>query len=437
MFAYYLKLASRSIARTPAVSLLMIAAVGLGIGVCMTMLSVYALMSGDPIPQKSDRLRAVQLDSWDPNQPFSEPDLPPTQLTWRDALALAERTPADIPRAAMAGVGFTLQVPGSRDTRPEIVSGRATTADFFPMFEVPFRYGAGWDRLADRDAANVVVLSRELNDRLFGGQDSTGRSVEVAGQVLRVVGVIADWNPTPRFYDLNTGAFSPSDGAFVPLALLERHRDDWGVNGSINCWQPPPADGVFSSECVFTQFWVELADEAAARDYHGFLDAYVQEQKQLGRFERPLNNRLPDVNEWLDINEVVADDNTVLLGLSFMFLGVCLLNMVGLLLAKFLGRAGDVGVRRALGASRGQIFKQHLIEVGMLGAAGGLIGLALAWGGLAGVRALYDDYERVAHLDVELAGVALGLAVLAGLVAGLYPAWRICRIPPAVYLKTQ
>ena len=437
MLAYYLKLAWRSLARTPAVSALMIVAVGLGIGVCMTMLSVYTLMSGDPIPHRSDRLYAVQLDSWDPNQPFAEPNEPPNQLTWRDSQALAERTPAGIPFAAMAGVGMTFEVPDARDVRPEIVTGRATTADFFAMFDVPFLYGAGWDRLADGDAAHVVVLSRGLNDELFGGEDSTGRSVEAGGRILRVIGVIDDWSPTPRFYDLSTGAFDQAEDAFMPLALFDRYRDDWGVNGSINCWEPPPAEGLFASECVFTQFWVELPDEAARQDYHAFLDAYVQEQKRLGRFQRPLNNRLSDVNEWLEVNEVVADDNRVLLGLSFMFLGVCLLNMVGLLLAKFLGRAGDVGVRRALGANRVEVFKQHLTEVGLLGAAGGVVGLALAWGGLAGVRALYENYERVAHLNFELVLVALGLAVLAGIAAGLYPAWRVCRIPPAVYLKTQ
>jgi putative ABC transport system permease protein len=436
MLAYYLTLAARSLRRTPGISALMVLAIGLGIGVCMTMLSVYALMSGDPIPQKSDRLYAVQLDSWDPNQPFAEPNEPPDQLTWRDATALNERSPAGVRRVAMAGVGLTLEVPGS-DVRPEIVSARAATADFFDMFDVPFLHGGGWDRLADRDAGQVVVLSRELNQTLFGDEDSTSRTVKVGDVHLRVVGVMDDWRPTPRFYDLTTGAFDPVEGAFVPLSLFDRHRDDWTHNGSINCWEPPPAEGLFASECVFVQFWVELPDAAAVRDYHGFLDAYVREQQRLGRFQRPLNNRLSSVTEWLDANEVVEDDNTVLLGLSFMFLVVCLLNMVGLLLAKFLGRAGDVGVRRALGASRAEVFKQHLTEVGLLGALGGAVGLILAWAGLAAVRSLYENYESVAHLNFELVLAAIGLAVLAGLAAGLYPAWRICRIAPAVYLKTQ
>jgi len=281
------------------------------------------------------------------------------------------------------------------------------------------------------------VLSSKLNDKLFGGEDSTGRDVRIGQELFRVIGVIGDWEPTPRFYDLTAGAFSPIDDAFVPLSLLDRRKDDWGINGSVNCWQAPPAEGIFQSDCVFTQFWVELPDAAAVRDYHAFLDAYVQEQKKLGRFQRPLNNRLSDVRTWLDVRKVVRDDNTVLLGLSFMFLLVCLLNAVGLLLAKFLGRAGDVGVRRALGASRTRVFQQHLTEVGVIGAAGGVLGIGIAWLGLLGVRQLYADYERVAHLNGELVFVAIGLAVAAGLVAGLYPAWRICRIQPATYLKTQ
>ena len=437
MIAYHLRLALLSLRRTPAVSLLMIVAVGLGIGVSMTMLSVYTLMAGDPIPGKSAVLHAVQLDSWSPDQPFDEPNEPPLQLTWRDALALAERSPDGLRRTATVGTGFVVEVPGADDVRPEIVSARAATADFFQLFEVPFLHGAGWGAAGDADAAPVIVLSRSLNDKLFGGEDSVGREVRVGSDILRVVGVIDEWQPTPRFYDLNTGAFADTDDAFVPLTLLDRHQLQWGVNGSVNCWQAPPAEGIYHSECTFAQFWIELPDAAAVENYRAFLDAYVLEQKKLGRFPRPLNNRLSDVRAWLDVNEVVRDDNSVLLGLSFMFLLVCLLNTVGLLLAKFLGRAGDVGVRRALGASRARVFQQHLTEVGVLGVLGGLLGLVIAWLGLEGVRRLYVDYERVAHLNAELVATAIALAVAAGLVAGLYPAWRICRIQPAACLKTQ
>ena len=131
------------------------------------------------------------------------------------------------------------------------------------------------------------------------------------------------------------------------------------------------------------------------------------------------------------------DDNRVLVGLSFMFLAVCLLNMIGLLLAKFLGAAPLVGLRRALGASKSAIFRQHLVEVGVIGLGGGLLGIALAALGLWGVRNLYENYDELTRLDIPMVLTAIGIAVMSGLLAGFYPTWRVCRVQPAAYLKTQ
>jgi len=133
----------------------------------------------------------------------------------------------------------------------------------------------------------------------------------------------------------------------------------------------------------------------------------------------------------------VPDDNRVLVGLAFMFLGVCLLNTVGLLLAKFLGAAASVGLRRALGASRRRVFQQHLVEAGVLGLAGGVLGLGVAALGLLGVRHLYENYDSLTRLDITTGLVALGIAVASGVIAGLYPTWRVCSISPAAHLKTQ
>jgi putative ABC transport system permease protein len=182
---------------------------------------------------------------------------------------------------------------------------------------------------------------------------------------------------------------------------------------------------------------VELRGSEKAAAFQEFIDNYVREQKALGRFERPLNNHLRHPDEWLRVNEAVQDDNRVLVGLSFMFLAVCLLNMIGLLLAKFLGAAPLVGLRRALGASKSAIFRQHLMEVGVIGFAGGLLGIALAALGLWGVRNLYQNYDELTRLDFTMLLTAIGIAVLSGLLAGFYPTWRVCRVQPAAYLKTQ
>ncbi len=79
---------------------------------------------------------------------------------------------------------------------------------------------------------------------------------------------------------------------------------------------------------------------------------------------------------------MVPNEVRILILVSFGFLLVCLMNAMGLMLAKIMGRAGDIGVRRALGASRAAIFAQCLIETGVVGLAGGILGLGLTALGL-------------------------------------------------------
>jgi putative ABC transport system permease protein len=124
---------------------------------------------------------------------------------------------------------------------------------------------------------------------------------------------------------------------------------------------------------------------------------------------------------------------------SFSFLLVCLINAVGLMLAKFMSRDAEVGVRRALGATRAAIFMQCLMETGVIGAAGGLLGLALCAWGLAGIRALVAGGPSVAYMYIDAGDVliALALAVAATLIAGLYPTWRMTQVQPALQLKVN
>ncbi|MEL6869096.1 MAG: ABC transporter permease [Pseudomonadota bacterium] len=436
MLKYYFRLAWSSIRRNPLLTMLMIGAIALGIGVSMTTLTLYYVMSSNPLPFKSEQVYAVQLDAWDPEEPYYDDDSPPPQLTYGDAAAMMR---SDIPtyQATMISRGFSVKT-DQPEARPQRVSGRATYGDFFAMFDVPFAYGTGWDRAADDAAERVVVLSKDANEKFFGGTNSVGEVIYMDEQPFRVVGVLASWRPVTRFYDLNTGAFNDPEDVYVPF--LVPISLEYGAFGNTNCWKPENIESYeqfLQSECIWVQHWAQLDSAAQKAEFLAFMDGYAAEQNALGRFARPRNNRLSTVTEWLDAREVVSADNTLLVVLSFMFLLICLLNTVGLMLAKFINRAPLVGVRRALGASRLDVISQHAVEVLIVGIGGGLVGLCFAYLGLLAVRSWYEGYEYLAKLDVTMMLVAIALAISAALLAGLYPTWRISRIQPAVHLKTQ
>ena len=448
MLSYYLRLASKSFRRTPGLTALMICAIASGIGACIVTLTVYHAVSGNPIWWKNSVLYAVTMDSWDPAQPAdsANPTLPPPQLTYRDATYLMT---SSIPKhkAIMTQLlGMLSGAPGQRAPVP--VMTRATTADFFPMFDVPFEFGGGWDAAADQGPGPVIVLSHIENEKLFGGANSVGRTLIWNGRQFRIVGVLKEWQPAPRFYDLNEGGgFNRTEEAYVPFTwaptlqqLPSGHMDSWG-SVSVNNYQE-----FLNSESNWIEMWVELPTAASRGDMLAFMNSYWAAQRKAGRFQRPLNNHLTDVGDWLKVNHVVSADNSILLRLAFAFLAVCLINTIGILLAKFLRRSAVTGLLRALGASRRQIFWQHLVEVGAIAVVGAAAGVVVGVIGLKAVQALYDtgntdfggsNYAALAHFDPVGIAWALGLAALSTVAAGLYPAWTIGRVPPSRYLKSQ
>ena len=438
MFLYNLRLARLSLMKQPLLTALMVAAIGVGVGACMTVLTFVYTLTSDPIPEKSDQLFAVRVDSWSPDEPYDEhkPEEAPWQLTHPDAMALLE-SPVPTRHAAMRKAVYTV-VPENQDLAPFLTISRMTGVDFFKMFNVPFLYGSGWDKRADDNAENVVVLSRETNETLFGGENSVGREVRFGSETFTVTGVIDEWQPAVLYYDLNNGPTNDVEDVFMPFTITDRREVDG--SGNTNCWKDEEINGYFDllqSECVYVQFWAELETDAQRADYQSWLDSYTDGQKALGRFERPTNNRLSTVTEWMEIQEVASNEIWTVMSIGVLFLAACMFNTIGLILARFVAKAPVIGLRRALGASKAAIFRQHLVEVGLVGFAGGILGLGLSVLGLAGIQALLDDEYRTGQLNFELVGIAIVMAIVSAILAGLYPTWRVCQLAPAGYLKTQ
>ena len=436
MFAYYFQLGLRSLRRNPALTALMVMAIGFGVAASMITYSVFRAVSGNPIPQKSAQLFTPQVDSWGPQQNLKGE--PPEALDYVDAMALM-RTHQAKRQTLLYPVQMSVLPGGNRDL-PLAANGYAVDSDFFPMFEVPFRYGGAWSAQDDQARSAEVVISGPLNQKLFGGVDSVGRTVNLNGHDYRVAGVTRHWNPQPRFFDLfSTQGFADASDFYMPFTrALDLHMRTGGRNScrgklTFTTWQ-----GWLQSRCVWVTPWVELDSAAAVARYRHFLQNYAADQQRAGRFGWAPNVRLRDVMQWLDYEHVVPPESRISLLVALAFFVICLVNTIGLLLAKFLRRAGEIGVRRALGATRGQIYTQYLIEAGTVGVAGGLLGLLFTAVGVAGVGVLFPpQIARLAQLDLSLVGLTLAVAVVATVLAAFYPAWRAARVQPAWQLKSN
>lgn len=439
MLVYHLRIAVKSLRRGPMLSALMVAGIGLGIAVSTAFVAAYHTVAKDPIPAKSDRLYYVMLDSWNPERAYDDdrPKDPPNQVTYRDAMALME-SPVPTYKTAMFKTELTV-FSSRREERPFRARTRVCFRDFFTLFDAPFQYGGAWGKEADAGPQPVVVLDHETNQKLFGGSNSVGRAVRIEDRDFTVAGVLAPWYPKPKFYDPHNDAFEQPEQIFVPfrLAPVMQFRSSGNTSGW-KSWGNSYED-TLQSEAVWIQYWVQLDDAKQKDTYLSWLNGYVGEQKKQGRFGRPLNNRLVDVPDWLDWMQVVPRSAKTLLMISLLFLMVSSVNLIGILLGKFLARSPEVGVRRALGASRGHIFLQHLLECELVGLMGGALGVLASLPVLHGIDRLnrFGDGPPLFQLELPMLGVGILLALVAGLVAGIYPAWRICRIPPAAHLKAQ
>ena len=293
MLAYNMRLAVKSFKRNPGLTLLMVCAIALGIAACIVTMTLYHAMSGNPIWWKNDRLFAVTMDNWDPNKPFdpAHPG-PPPQLTYRDALYLGDsKTPL---RHVVMHRDRAVVTGGTAQSHPLPVTTRVTTADFFAMFDVPFLYGGGWSTAADQGPEPVIVLSKEENEALFGGINSVGRTIRWNDHEFRIVGVLNNWNPRPKFYDLNKDpVISPYTGKVVPVETpVSRARPEAAPAAVAPRPAPAPAEETAAPEPQEAEF-VSL-EEA---------DAEAQGAKA------PVETAEPDLEEEVEMDEAL-DDST-------------------------------------------------------------------------------------------------------------------------------
>ena len=451
MFAYNAKLAFKSLNDRPSLTILMVAAIAIGLGLFMTTLTLAHQAGKIPIPHISQQIHLVQLDNREVTADDAENFNEMVDLTYQDTNNLLNLKMAGAEQTLVWNSYGILNVE-EQNIQPLRSSIVATNHSFFNMFEVPFLYGKAWDSDADQFAQAVIVLTKKSNDYLFGGTNSVGQQVRLNTQVLTVIGVLDDWFLARKFYDRSYYQAFPDQGLIPSNFAFDNNLPR---NARFDCWSTTTNPRKFTnnyltelktSECAWITFWAKLPNNTK-EDYQTQLGQYIDSQKLLGRFPRKNQYFLTNINEQLSIISSMGGRQQMLGIISYMFFAVCLINAVSILLAKFMRRTKEVSLRRALGAKKRTILQQHLIEVILIGVIGGLFGIAVTYLGLQAmlrVNLYASDYMRTAadlmpyhQMDWEMIMMAFSVSVGCTLLVGLYPIWRICNVSPASQLKAQ
>lgn len=427
MFSYYLKLSLLNLKRAPTLYLLVVMTLAIGVGVFTANLALLKTMANDPIPEKSSVLFHVSMNTW-PATTSSDKTLDVTR--YRDAMAILDSGIATTGSTSYRSQAFTRDANSPSLTR-YLGEVRAATPSFLSMMDAPIQYGSGFTE----DNANEVVIGHAFNQTLFNGENSVGKTLEVNGVLMTVVGVLAEWDLRPMFYHVHEGLeFMGTEDLFVPLEtaldnnfyakIRTTSTDNWSTMAETR-----------EKSAYYLQTWVELDTPEQKQKLQAFMDNYAQQLKDANQLPSDINNLLHDVNEWLEFKEVVDSRILAFAIATSLFLIVCLFNASSLLLARYNATNFETALKRALGAGKKQIIHQGLVEGTLAGSIAGLASLILSYGFLHISIYLIPDLEQLARFDISMLALGFFTALATTLLSAMYPVFRASRFGISTSLK--
>lgn len=427
MFNYYIKLSLRNLFRNRLFFTLMISTLAVGVGVFLANLAIIKSMATDPIPHKSDRIFNVSINVW----PFDSADPRLIEIMrYDDAMHILKNEIATNTMVHYQSQVYTRDMNAEHLTRHKAIV-RATTQGFFPLTEAPFAFGGSWQQ----DHAKQLVIGHSLNQDVFGGGNSVGKTLEIDGKPFEIVGVLKPWSLKPVFYQASPKeAFSATDDIYVPIETAL--DNEWAIN--VRNMATERIDSVSDNRGkngFFIQAYVQLDNQQQINEMQQYLDNYSQHRKQQGEYLRANENRMLNIKEWLDFKEVV-DERMLAFGLATaLFLAVCIFNASSLLLARYHSTRFETGLRRAVGASMKAVFYQGVIESFVIGSCCALLALLFGWLFLQISISLFPALQNTSDIDLTLVVIGIVIAQVTSFVSMFYPLIQSCKTPLSTTLK--
>ncbi|MDU0113437.1 ABC transporter permease [Psychrosphaera aquimarina] len=427
MFNYYLKLSVRNLIRNRLFFILMISTLAIGVGVFLANIAIIKTMSSDPIPHKSDRIFNVSLNVWTGDNPDAKLI---EVMRYDDAMHILKNDIATHTMVHYQSQVYARDINSKSLTRHQAVV-RATTPGFFPLTEAPFTYGGVWQQ----DHAKQIVIGDTLNQQVFGGGNNVGKALEIDGKAFEVVGILKPWELKPLYYHAAYGQkFKTTDDIYAPIETAL--DNEWAINvRSTSTDRINSVSDNRGKNGYFIQAFVQLENQQQKNAMQAYIDNYSQHRQEQGEILRANENRLLDVNQWLDHNEVVDERMIAFALATSLFLAVCIFNASSLLLARYHSARFETGLRRAVGARMKDVFYQGLVESILIGCVCAVFSLFFGWLFLQISTRLFPALERTSDIDFSLIAIGIFVALVTSFISMLYPLIRSCRTPLSTTLK--
>jgi putative ABC transport system permease protein len=328
------------------------------------------------------------------------------ELTWEDAEALRrEAQSLSSVSPAYRKLAETLRY-RDRQTDTPILFGVTPHYEFTQtQYAERGRFISEADMLA---RSNVCVLAQDVVRALFRDEDPLGKEIKLGGTPFRVVGVM---EPLGNFFGQ-----SRDNSVFIPLTTYHKYYPE-----------------VVVPETVFFVI-VRPHTRADVRPAIDEVTDILRRRRQVPA-GAPNNFGVSSQDSLLDFyNQLTGATALVLTAVSFVALLIGGIGVMNIMLVSVTERTREIGVRKAVGATRGNILWQFLVEAAVLTGIGGAAGLAVG----EAASLLMNRYSPLpAYVPVWAVLVGLGISAGVGLVFGLWPAWKAARLDPIEALRYE